>query len=74
MWNFTDLGDSMYEEDWGLLEMGLSTICCIGIMMMKHRQKLDVPLFSDGYRKCMLVDPLSEYIGPFSLCSLLSAE
>ena len=35
---------------------------------MKHMQKpdwkLDLPLFSYGYRKCKIVDFLTKYIGP----------
>ena len=41
--------------------------CCTSKTMMKHLQKLDwrfdLPWFSCGYRKCMFVDFLIEYIG-----------
>ena len=32
--------------------------------MLKHRQKSDLPRFSYGYRKCMFVDFLIEYMDP----------
>ena len=45
-----------------------SMLCCISKSLVKHLQKpdwrLDLPLFSYSYQKCMFVESLTEYIGP----------
>ena len=53
-------------------------LVCISKSTMKHLQKsvwiLDLPWFSYGYQKCMVVDFWIRYIRSSHMCSLLNVE
>lgn len=41
-----------------------SNVWCIKKSMVKHQQKLDLPLFNYDFRRHMFADSLSEYLNP----------